>query len=341
MLARFAVDIRLLNVSKDQAREDESLGGKHRRLCRAWQELGILVHAAGPSERQMLVAIRNLPDSVRPIWDAAWRAGRRRSMQVPWSDVGDPPHPEKVRALRGVVDLVCIEDQSVRSLRDALEGGGKAQPPEVSGISNVDISRTFEQARKRAENFIRQGSLPAEVWSERFKEAAACAKTIRIIDRYAVQGLRKGRGGLSGLENFLRWVSRDAPEAALELYSAQGPKGDGKSPVVSVSDLLTAVRSLLERERGAGVRGPVSVYLAVDRLFSQLQHDRYFRYDDQSVAEVGDGCDVLGGDSVRRKSTFSFKCLRGLEEYREDMRMWEEAARLHHETARIRWPITP
>lgn len=341
MLARFAVDIKLLSVSKDQVRDDDSLGSRHRRLCKAWRDLGVLVHAAGLSERELLVAIRNLPDGVRPFWDAAWQAGRRRSMRVPWNGVGEPPQPERVRALSDVVDLVCLEDGSVKSIRDALEVGGKVHGPEVCGISSVDMSRTFEQAHRRAEDRIRAGTASADVWEERFKEAAVCARTMRIVDRYAVQDLLSGRGGRKGFENLIRWLSRDAPETAVELYSAKSTGRDGKAPRHSAIQLLGEIRSVLARERSAVVGSPVFVYLTVDRLFSERQHDRYFRFDDQSVAEVGIGCEILGGERVERSSSFSFKSLGSLSGYRDEMRKWEEDARRDRDTTCLRWPVAP
>lgn len=271
----------------------------HGRLLDRWQHLGVLVlFGSRLEETRFFSALGELPQALRKRWQEALKHGRRRLSSATGIEPSQIDCVEQLGPLARSAELFCFDEVRAHVLgvpEDAfslaLDGGGG----EIVRFDCADQADSFRRAAELAEAEIEAGSQVTTVWNERLGPLLEHARTLTVVDRYALKALIDRPDGQSGLRRLLTEIDAGDRARQLTLFSASQVEYGHTTLLAALDDRVKACR------RG-GLR-ELKLYLCDDRSFGRIAHYRYLRFD-QALCQLDVGLDVLAGKEVYRTCTF-------------------------------------
>ncbi len=262
-----------------------------------WRPYGILVFTVSILDNTILNCDHNVGDLLKesykhfrsngyPIW--------LESNEIDWASINDP---EDLAKYHHKFELALIEE--VR----ALEFGVPEYKTKYFGsveaaeLRNVSASTKFDAAYKLANSKIEDNQPIADLWTERFQVLAKFSKQVTIVDRYAAWNFDNGQNELLTLFQFLE---KDSPKYRVTIFSSLDV---GRYQV----DLDQMKKKLKHGVAKLGLKKieKVTLHMSPKRVFSDLVHERYIRFD-KITCEIDIGIQVFR-DKKTKASSFHFK----------------------------------
>ena len=297
-LVNFALDPDALS---EQSSDLLALKMSHERLLRAWEQFGVLVHEGNRWEDSELHArIGRLPTGLKKLWQESILNNRRAPAGQLWggigvvatdADLGPPPD----------LDLVGVQDGRAQALGVGPEEKSKRvgrRGVEVCRFRYVDQADVFNAAREAASRSIRAGASTAAVWNERFAGLATVARSLRVVDRYALDDHRNRRDGRSGLRWLCEGLAGAGQLSSVVLFTVP-PKG------MPLPEADCYARQEMDAMVPKSI-GAIHVWLINEHDAGQYAHDRYVRFD-ETVVQLGVGLRALAGPTTRVETSCHMK----------------------------------
>lgn len=320
MLVRFAVDSdALASVGRATPWEMYTI---HQRLIRYWQQFGILVFPGDQiSDSSFMQAVRQLPDNCRKLYETALKNRRLRSLPGPvgWLGLSSAESEADLEPIMGQIRVAALD--AVRAAYVGLEDREISREIlerhlEITRLESLDQTRHFREIEASMQHPVQAGVEVDHLWRSRFKDFAAHARQVVIVDRYAGENLYPGRD--RGLLKVLQLVDQAARRATVTVFT--GWKQNSAESVLSELQQFRSTRGGVQHRK---------LYVIPDDVFGGQSpdvvrggaHDRYLRFD-HTVVTLGIGVSVFSGSRVARN------CSVGVSELQPSHRTIEEGLRI-------------
>lgn len=308
MLVPFVIDAD--SLAPDPAWTPATRRACHRSLLDVWQRLGLLTHDGATFDTSKLKeAVLKLPPELRPLWLEVLERLPRTSCGASWDGSVSQANISMVAALSrlAVVDDTHAEaDFGFGEDDDEKSLNPDGRIIDVCRMQAASQAQVFRDATARAGAHIEVGDTFQAIWETRFQAlAAAPIKNVCIVDRYAAGKHREpnAKCGLSGLERFMRMLDQSATGPRyLTLISTWADQLQGKS----IDDVKRAIEPALTRLPHRRIR-LVTVKMVPNTAFRDDAHDRFVRFGDHYVWDIGLGLEVLEAACAAKRSAATFK----------------------------------
>jgi hypothetical protein len=317
MLVPFVIDAD--SVSPDPSWTPANVVICHQSLLATWGQIGLLLFEGSAFEKSRLSStLEQLPPKLRSLWISALEHMPARTMGIDWDGMvlpdriplfGGRARVALVEDARAEIDFGLAEDELTRI-------SAQTDGIEICRVEAAAQASAFAQALALSDAHIENGQSYREIWSQRFLAlAAAPIKQISIVDRYAIsQHFNCSQTYLSGLERFLRLIDADAcGDRYITLYS--GWTTGLKDKKILLQDVEEEIRSMLDKLVARNVR-QITIYMLPNPYFALVSHDRFIRFGDHHVWDLGLGLKVLEGPACSERSAAAFKTGLLLKSYR-------------------------
>lgn len=290
----------------------------HENLLDIWQRAGLLKHDGKTFEGSRLkAAVMNLPIRERTRWQEVLQRLPLAECGNGWSGtVSQASLPDVAEMSRlALVDDTQAEAEFGLGENDselALDHGG--HPVDICRLLAASQASVFQEAIARAGTHIESGQTYQQIWDTRFRMlASAPIKTVSVVDRYAIQNHRDHpQASLSGLDRFLRLLDASASGPRhVSVYSAW-TAGLGN---LEIDDVAADVQPVLDRLQSGRVQR-ITLHMVPNTAFSNGAHDRFVRFGDHYVWDLGLGVDVFDGPAAAARSSSAFKTGLAVASYR-------------------------
>jgi len=286
------------------------VSGYHQSLFKTWQRIGILKHDTDKFETSRLYqAIRRLPQKIRPQWEAILK--NNPLLLACGNEWNGDLTPKNINQLDGIVQVAIIDDTRAEVdfglSEEQLSSPVRIAPSiEICRISAVEHAKTFEDAiENKSNNHIKPKEKYTDIWKQRFK-SLACApiKHIVIVDRYSIgQLFNPPPQQLSGLDRFLRLLDMDASGLRhITLYSSWADLSR-EIRMPQIEENLNLIMSKLQNKKINSFK----VIMLPNGAFGRLSHDRFIRFGNNFVWEIGIGLKIFEGPFTPQRSSATFK----------------------------------
>lgn len=246
-------------------------------------------------------ALEVMPQPIRKLWQAALLSEGFRKVDYYNENNEDFFNtPEILLNNFHDVDIACVEaDTASKYLpKDEYCGFFENKKPEICRFDCVDSSNQVIKFRNLWDQIIPSGTSRDNIWKDRFHGLTFFAKRIAIIDRYCGKSISQcyTEGRLSGTTFFLKLLSQipgDIKNKSISIYTSDKD--------VDISDIQASLEKQLKvnKKNIASVR----LYIAQDREFSKISHDRFLRFDN-IVTSIGKGISLFEHASCKE----NFSC---------------------------------
>ena len=294
MLVATGLDTRAIVVDPEPTASQRE---QHRQTLETLMNHGVLVHADEFDERRFLVALGELPQGVRQLWEVALpRIVRRRA---------DPPRPVAVGDAENRGELIDVWSPvtSVALIREQLAEDMGLGPEEASSVDDetgFEISkfsltpgtRAFRALRELSQSEIPARSPRSEVWADRFAPLFQHFREVTIVDRYASEAMLPSRRRRGGFEWLLGALPQETRSRIHLITRSTGP---------SVSDIIRELRRMRRNTPGAAV-AHLEATLATDSAFREYAHARHIRFGGHRVVTLDRGLTMFERESIRQSS---------------------------------------
>jgi hypothetical protein len=270
-----------------------------RRLLRMWTKYGSFVSKGSSLQGDAILQLCQVPESRRLLKLAVLTHER---WPIVLDDTADwlelNPGDE-------VLDENKIGLYALGRNETGLYQRASAGEVEFVELGAVDQSERFEEAERLSKQDISRGSSTREVWSKRFLPLTIGAKFVAVADRFALKSELHGVSN-NGLRQFLKFALESGFVGQIQVYASDvASKTTGAKRPVSILDGVNNLKVWLE-SLGLASRARIVISVVPDQKFSKECHDRYVRFGNKYL-DIGTGLEVLGGDTVFRRSTCTLK----------------------------------
>jgi hypothetical protein len=172
---------------------------------------------------------------------------------------------------------------------------------EVCRLHAAPVCERFQEAKGLAGRPINLKDAHQSVWDMRFAGlVSAPIKSVVVVDRYAVsRAFELGRE--SGLERLLLRIDATARSPKyVTVFSAWTNTLKG----ISLADIVRGMEDEWERLRYVE---QLTIWMSHSDVFGRLSHDRYIRFGQFHVWDVGLGLKIFEGPEVGERSSATFK----------------------------------
>ncbi|MBP0464595.1 hypothetical protein J5Y09_11815 [Roseomonas sp. PWR1] len=273
----------------------------HERLVRSWLNYGALIY--NQENQRLIAAVENLPPDLRKMWQEALKSSKFRKIsrrlgaaESAFDDI------EKVIAENKDIKLICLEETRAH-LYHLNENEycrfSENQNVEFCRFDAVDRSSSFMNFSSIWGQMILARTPRAHIWTRWLEGFSDLSKHISIVDRYAgVNALeRHGSGKVSGIEMYLRSLDSISESSVkkkiLTIFTSD------KANAEDLYGLLKKISSQFRKNLCS-----ITLFVAPDREFSHVAHDRYIRFD-ATVVLIGNGLSILEEPICHANSTCS------------------------------------
>ncbi len=317
MLVPFVIDAD--SVSPDPSWTPAQVVICHKSLLATWGRIGLLLFDGSAFEQSRLSrALEQLSPKLRSLWIASLEHMPARAMGIGWDGM---VLPDRIPLIGGCARVALVEDARAEidfglGEDELTRISAQADGIEICRVEAAAQAGAFTQALTLSGAPIEIGQSYGEIWIQRFRAlAAAPIKQISIVDRYAAsRHFECPQTYLSGLERFLRLIDADASgDRYITLYS--GWTAGLKDKTILLQDVEEEIRSMLDKLVARNVR-QMTIYMLPNTFFASVSHDRFIRFGDHHVWDLGLGLKVLEGHACSERSTAAFKTGPLLESYR-------------------------
>lgn len=310
MLVPFVIDIDSLTPDPDWSSATQR--ACHKNLLDVWQRIGLLTHDGATFDGSRLKgAISALPQSLRPLWQEVLQRVPLAACGTEWN--GDVSIPN-LSNIATIAELAFVDETRAEVDFDFSDDCDE----KLYSADGIDIricrllaanqAQAFKDAIEIAGTHIEAGNKFQDIWDSRFKALAmAPIKQISIVDRYAVaQHFSCPQSKLSGLDRFIRLLDDTSSGSRyVTLYSAWTSELSGTNRK-SIEDVETEVRSVFKKLTTKNIKR-IKVIMVSNAGFRDDSHDRYVRFGDHFVWDIGLGLEIFEGAYTAKRSAATFK----------------------------------
>jgi len=307
MIVPFVLDPDALKVPGQPSPETR---GIHDRFLELWNLHGLLVHD-GPNLEHSSIrdAVERLPVGLRKRWKQAMIRNQNRIRPAPrgWAGLDGATSSSCFDVVDTLAETACVSENLGQQLgivegHDFVEIEGRKMDAVL--FPCAPNAPAFRKMRDTSSRLILKGTSGNELWDERFMWLARSARSVVIVDRFAVDSAVRFGETSSGLRGFLERLSQAAQTVSVTLYSSRNPPKTRNEETRRPKEISDSISRLLDGILGKGL-SYFSLYLVPDRTFESHAHGRYIRFD-HGVCEIDVGVEIFQGAIVRRNSTFSY-----------------------------------
>jgi hypothetical protein len=285
-----------------------------------WQRIGLLAHDGDKCDGSRLYqAIQDLPPKFRNLWLPMLT--KYPTLGIPdWNGTVDN---KNLKAFATAAQLAIVDDDRAEAEFNLDEEDEELTLP-VTPMLDVSIRRIivasnsckFKTALIKSASHIEVGDTYQEIWNCRFNTLAkAPIKNITIVDRWAIQQhmLNDNPSILSGLERFLRLIDKSATGPRnLTLYSSwthlltKKPRPNTSDPEPkTIKDVEGELREVFQHLGKDKNINRLKIIMVKD--FAKPAHDRFVRFGDNYVWDLGKGLTPFEGAYASERSSANFK----------------------------------
>jgi hypothetical protein len=271
----------------------------HMRAIDLWMRHGILI--LNDDRTELSKALATMPQSRRKMWQTALISENFRKRNLP---LGDPDllfaDEASLLSLSHLLNLACLEETRATCLLGETEFAKSygEKTFEICRFDAVDQSQSFKANQARWDRPICAGERRDDIWSSRFADLATYSTRIAIVDRYAGADMvfKYGKGHICGLARFIKLIGN---------LDCVGRKKKSLNIYISDHEITaTDFRNVLHKYTEASTKNlaSVHVYIAKDKEFKEIAHDRFVRFDG-AVVTLGRGISILGDEICQNSTT--------------------------------------
>jgi hypothetical protein len=271
------------------------------------------------SSADWISIIKALPQIEKKKWIETLRRAPRR----PGKSVSEVDGPSELDRGSDFDAFVVLNSDRIHGWLVEISESGSEVPAWLADqnieITNCEKSVLSELVRKRDDwrsERIEGGIHRDEVWRTRIGPVVSCANKLVIVDRYfmsimrrADRGIQSARGGGAyWLFNMIGRSSSISDPMEIVIYCS-----DAGEPALSSMELSNLAATLLESAEG-GISN-LTVIVSPDRLFGQIEHDRYWRIwtgNKSLTLTFGSSVDLFDNERLVRSSNFSYSVDRAI-----------------------------
>ncbi len=181
---------------------------------------------------------------------------------------------------------------------------------EISNCERSVLSSVIQLREDWCSERIERGTSRDELWKTRLRPVVSCANTMVIVDRYFMKIGRKAKQRTSSSPiDGITWLFKQLGSEAIRadpmevvIYCSYG-----NEPRLTDAELPELAGSFLESARG-GI-SDLTIFIAPDNLFGQVEHDRYWRIwtgKRSLTLTFGGSVDMFDNERLARPSNFSY-----------------------------------
>lgn len=305
MLVPFVIDAD--SLAPDPAWTPTQQRACYNGLVDVWRRIGLLAHDGDSLLASRLYqAVQTLPQKVRPLWQEVLK----RSPLLTTPQWNGSVSATTLDDFAKVARLALVDDTRAEvEFRFDDECDEALQPGNGIDVSICRLlaareANAFQAATTLAGKHIEAGDTFQEIWDTRFKAlASAPIKLVSVVDRYAIQHMVCPQTRLSGLERFLRLLDNDATgHRHVTIYSAWTAALSRKT----IDDIETELRAVFDKLPSKNIKR-IKVFMVPNPVFCEDGHDRFVRFGDFFVWDIGLGLEVFEGPFSARRSSAGFK----------------------------------
>lgn len=335
MLVPFAIDAHSLDP--DVAWTPATIRTCYQGFLDAWERYGLLVHDSEQFENSVLfktISTAALPPKIKiPLL-----ALLERNPPVPCGNAwGGVITPETILSCAPSAAIALIDD--THAMLDFGFGDDEDERPlQTNAGESIDICRfqsvrraaVFRRADALASKHIEPNDTWQNIWSSRFAGlAGAPIKHISIVDRYAAkQHSFCSQTQLSGLARFLKQLcGANGIKRTITVFSAWT---EDLKRSRSFDDIKREVGEIVQNLGLASIRR-LTLCILPDTEFGRLAHDRFIRFGESYVWDIGIGLDAFQGPCAGRSSSATFEsglAVPGYVEIEDGLRNAKEATQI-------------
>lgn len=280
----------------------------HRGLVKGWRRWGTLVHDG--ALQRVLGSKWASRQEVQKLWLEAWKAASEGGLRLVTSaedlSLGEEATPRDLGRLGTHVSLAVIKPPGPGTPQAAEAAQGRDRGCTCSPMREVEDCLPVRRAEANQEMDIPWNMPPRQVWQERFAELSRTARSITIVDRYALERHlsqlarsslpAEGGESASGLWNAIQFIAEDvAPTRRKRVALVTTDEVVRGAPP---AELREAAMLLVRRARDRRVDLTVFLHRSL--------HARWVRFDG-AVCALDSGLEVLEPARKRKVYDYSVK----------------------------------
>ncbi len=326
MLVPFVIDADSLEDTPEWS--PATLRAHHDSLLDAWSRIGWLVHDGETfSGSALWQAVEHLPQKVRSRWMELLERLPPKPASNGWR--GRVSRTD-IDVIRDLARLAFIDDTHAAVGFGFQDDDDELSLPENSDdavtVCRIGAARTatpFNAALHDRDAHIAPSEMYDAIWKQRFRELArAPIKHVSIVDRYVLKNhFGQGQESLSGLMRFLKLLDGDSQcNRYVTVYSLAPTDHYGKT--LPEDDIAADIKTSIEYLEPKHLC-QLTLIVPKPTEFKREAHDRFIRFGDHHVWDIGLGLAVFQDRRRHQRSAAAFKTGPVVSEYKQIERALE------------------
>ena len=263
-----------------------------------WRPYGILVFMVSILDNAILNCDHNVGDLLKESYKHFRSNGYPLWMEANNIDWENIDTPDDLARYHSKFELALIKETRASEFGVPKYKTKYCGSVETAELRNVSASAKFDAAYKLANGKIEDNQPISDLWSERFQGFAKVSKQVTIVDRYAAYNFYDGKNELL---NLFKFIEKDSSNCYVTIYSSPDAN---RYHQVNLSEIEEKLKNEVSKLGLKNIE-KVTLHMTPNRVFSDLVHERYIRFD-KITCGIDIGIQVFRHNTTRA-SNFHFK----------------------------------